>query len=95
MAAKVLNSDVRCAHGRQRLSEVDGPAGHRIVHILGDLDRYIVEFAFGDIYSPPGLSLRDRGLITVAMLAAIGGREPKLDVHPRCAERWRQHRGAA
>lgn len=48
---------------------------------LGDLGRYIVEFAFGDIYSREGLSLRDRELVTVAMLAAMGGREPQLEVH--------------
>lgn len=40
-----------------------------------------MEFAFGDIYSRPGLSLRDRELITVAILAAMGAREPQLDVH--------------
>lgn len=45
------------------------------------MGRLIVEFAFGDVYARPGLSLRDRELITVAMLAAMGAREPQLDVH--------------
>ncbi len=78
-----INGDVdgRYARGRERLAEVDGSAGEQIVDTLGDLGRYIVEFAFGDIYSRPGLSLRDRELITVAMLAAMGAREPQLDVH--------------
>jgi 4-carboxymuconolactone decarboxylase len=73
--------DDRYSRGRDRLAEVDGPAGDQIVDSLGDLGRYIVEFAFGDVYSRRGLSLRDRELITVAMLAAMGGREPQLDVH--------------
>ena len=48
---------------------------------LGDLGRYIVEFSFGDIYSHEGLSLRDRQIATVAMLTALGGREPQLRLH--------------
>jgi 4-carboxymuconolactone decarboxylase len=49
------------------------------------MGRYIVEFAFGDIYSRPGLSLRDREIATLAMLAALGGREPQLRVHIQAA----------
>lgn len=75
------NTNERYVRGRDRLAEVDGTAGEQIVDSLGDLGRYIVEFAFGDVYSRPGLSLRDRELVTVAMLAAMGAREPQLDVH--------------
>ncbi|MGI8430360.1 MAG: carboxymuconolactone decarboxylase family protein [Solirubrobacteraceae bacterium] len=57
----------------------------QVVDALGDLGRYIVEFAFGDIYDRPGPSLRDRELVTVAMLAAMGGCEPQLDVHLKAA----------
>jgi 4-carboxymuconolactone decarboxylase len=75
----------RYERGRARLAEVDGSAGEEVVDTLGDLGRMIVEFAFGDIYTRPGLSLRDRELVTVAMLAAMGAREPQLDVHLRAA----------
>jgi 4-carboxymuconolactone decarboxylase len=75
----------RYDRGRARLAEVDGSAGEEVVDTLGDLGRMIVEFAFGDIYTRPGLSLRDRELVTVAMLAAMGAREPQLDVHLRAA----------
>lgn len=71
----------RFARGSARLTEVDGQAGAEVVEPLGDLGRYIVEFAFGDIYSREGLSLRDRELATVAALTAMGGREPQLKVH--------------
>jgi 4-carboxymuconolactone decarboxylase len=71
----------RFERGKVRLAEVDGTAGEEVVTPLGDLGRYIVEFAFGDIYSRDGLSLRDRELATVAALTAMGGREPQLKVH--------------
>lgn len=71
----------RFEQGSARLAEVDGQAGEEVVEPLGDLGRYIVEFAFGDIYSRQGLSLRDRELATVAMLTAMGAREPQLKVH--------------
>jgi len=78
------------AHGRHErgsklLGEVDGAMGREIVESLGDLGRLIVDFAFGEVYDRPGLSLRDRELITVAMLAAMGAREAQLDVHLRGA----------
>ncbi len=71
----------RFDRGSDKLAEVDGKAGAEVVAPLGDLGRYIVEFAFGDIYSRKGLSLRDRELATVAALTAMGGREPQLKVH--------------
>jgi 4-carboxymuconolactone decarboxylase len=51
----------------------------------GDLGRLVVDFVFGDVYARPGLSLRDRELVAVAMLAALGAREPQLDSHMRAA----------
>ena len=56
-----------------------------MVDSLVDLGRHIVEYAFGDVYTRPGLSLRDRELATVAMVAAKGGCEPQLDVHLHAA----------
>ncbi len=71
----------RYQRGLAKLAEVDGRAGEEIVAPLGDLGRYIVEFAFGDIYSRDGLNLRDREIVTVAALTALGGRDPQLRVH--------------
>jgi 4-carboxymuconolactone decarboxylase len=48
---------------------------------LRDLGRYMIEFPYGDIYSRDGLALREREIATVAMLTALGGREPQLRVH--------------
>ena len=49
-----------------------------------DFYRYVAETAFGMIWSRPGLALRDRSLITVAQLAALGKTE-ELKAHLRGA----------
>jgi 4-carboxymuconolactone decarboxylase len=49
--------------------------------IAPDLGRYIVEFAFGDVYSRPGLDARQRQLVTVGALTAQGDTAPQLDFH--------------
>ena len=74
------NSD-RFERGLKNLQAIDGDQGVDITDNLGDLGRYIVEFAFGDIYDRKGLSFREREIATIAMLACLGGREPQLDVH--------------
>ena len=45
-----------------------------------DFYRYVAETAFGMIWSRPGLALRDRSLVTVAQLAALGKTE-ELKAH--------------
>lgn len=67
--------------GMKKLAEVDGQAGKEVVESLGDLGRYIVEFAFGDIYSRKELNLREREIATIAILASKSGVEPQLKVH--------------
>ncbi|MBA2284655.1 MAG: carboxymuconolactone decarboxylase family protein [Ktedonobacteraceae bacterium] len=65
--------------------EIDGHAGQNVIaslqDIAPDLGTYIVEFAFGDIYSRPQLDLRQRQLVTIASLTTQGGCEPQLEVH--------------
>jgi 4-carboxymuconolactone decarboxylase len=75
----------RYERGLARLAQIDGAAGERITSSLGDLGRYIVEFAFGDIYSREGMSLRDREIATVAALTSMGGRESQLRLHMQAA----------
>jgi len=74
-------SDERYERGRRRIEEVDGRAQARLVEGWGDLGRYILEFAYGDVYSRPDLTLREREIASVALLTALGGREPQLRVH--------------
>ncbi|MFD1775386.1 carboxymuconolactone decarboxylase family protein [Paenibacillus rhizophilus] len=79
----------RFERGWEKLMEVDGEGGARVVeslkNIAPDLARYVVEFAFGDIYSREGLSLKERQLITISSLLTQGGCEPQLTVHLNAA----------
>jgi 4-carboxymuconolactone decarboxylase len=49
------------------------------------LARYIIEFAFGDVFSRPGLDLKSREIATVAALTALGTATPQLKVHINAA----------
>ncbi|PBC65153.1 4-carboxymuconolactone decarboxylase [Streptomyces sp. Tue6028] len=75
----------RFEHGMDVLKRVDGEVGERVVDSLSDispeLGHQIVAWAFGDIYDRPGLVARDRQLVTLGMLTALGGCEPQLEVH--------------
>ena len=71
----------RYERGLKKMSEVYGVAVGEFVAPLRDLGRYMVEFPYGDIYSRGGLALREREIATIAMLTALGGREPQLRVH--------------
>jgi 4-carboxymuconolactone decarboxylase len=75
----------RYERGWQKLQEIDGDAGERVIEslqdIAPDLGRYTIEFPFGDVYSRPGLALRDREIATVAALTALGNARPQLKVH--------------
>lgn len=48
------------------------------------LSEVTVEHLFGDIWTRPGLAVRDRSLITCAVLTALG-REPQLRIHMKGA----------
>lgn len=71
--------------GMENLKKIDGKDGEAVIQSLEtispDLGRYIVEFAFGDIYERNGLSLQEREMITLASLLTAGGCEPQLEVH--------------
>jgi 4-carboxymuconolactone decarboxylase len=71
--------------GWQRLMEVDAEGGERVIEnlkdVAPDLGRYVVEFAFGEIYQRPVLDLRQRQLVTISALTTLGGAEPQLEVH--------------
>jgi 4-carboxymuconolactone decarboxylase len=79
----------RFRRGWERLTEVDAEGGQRVIESLQDvapdLGRYVVEFAFGDIYSRPVLDLRQRQLVTISALTTLGGAEPQLEVHVNAA----------
>lgn len=71
--------------GMELLKEIDGQGGEAVIRSLEqvspDLGRYIVEFAFGDIYAREGLTLQEREMITLASLLTAGSCRPQLEVH--------------
>ncbi|WP_030391154.1 carboxymuconolactone decarboxylase family protein [Kitasatospora purpeofusca] len=79
----------RFDRGLAVLTAVDGEAGQRVIDALADvhpeLAHQIVAWGFGEIYSRPGLQPRDRQLVTLGMLTALGGCEPQLEVHLNAA----------
>ena len=82
-------SQTRYQAGLEKLTEIDGEAGHQVIESLKDvcpdLAKYTIEFPFGDIYSRPGLDLRSREIATVAALTAMGHCAPQLKVHINAA----------
>jgi 4-carboxymuconolactone decarboxylase len=48
--------------------------------VAPDFARYLVEFAFGEIYARPG-DLRQRELVAIASLATQGGCDRQLETH--------------
>jgi 4-carboxymuconolactone decarboxylase len=52
-----------------------------LAEIAPDMGRFIIEFAFGDIASRPGLDIKSREMATVAALAGLGNAQPQLKFH--------------
>jgi 4-carboxymuconolactone decarboxylase len=80
-----INSESRYDKGARALAEIDGEAGQKVIDALADIApdfaRLLIEFPFGDIYTRPGLALRDREIATIAALTALGHSAPQLKVH--------------
>lgn len=75
--------------GMEALTAIDGAGGQKVIDFLADispeLGHQVVAWAFGEIYVRSGLAPRDRQLVTLGMLTALGGCEPQLDVHINAA----------
>lgn len=80
-----MNKENRYERGLEKLREIDGEAGERVLDSLSDIApdfaRYLIEFPFGDIYCRPGLDLKSREIAVVAALTAMGNAAPQLKVH--------------
>lgn len=81
-----MPDEERFERGRAKLSEVHGERALATIESLGDLGRLIIETAYGDVYSRPGLSIRERQIAAVAALVATG-RSSQLPVHLRSSLR--------
>lgn len=77
--------NTRFTQGMEQLKAIDGKGGENVIKsledIAPDLGKFIVEFAFGDIYTREGLTTEEREMITLSSLLTAGGCEPQLKVH--------------
>ncbi len=78
-------SDDRYKRGRKLLDRINPDNATRLEEnlrdIAPDMARYVSEFAYGDIYSRPGLDVKSRELATVAALTALGNAPAQLKSH--------------
>ena len=77
--------NTRFIQGMEQLKAIDGKGGENVIKsledIAPDLGKFIVEFAFGEIYTRGGLTTEEREMITLSSLLTAGGCEPQLEVH--------------
>ncbi len=78
-------TDERYHRGKDLLQKLN-PEGivrvnESLADIAPDLARFVMEFAYGDIYSRPGLDLKSREIATVSALTALGNCAPQLKSH--------------
>jgi 4-carboxymuconolactone decarboxylase len=78
-------TDDRYTRGLAALRLVTGSERNTVLdpvaEIAPDLARFTVEFGYGDIWSQPGLTPRQRQIGTIAALAALGNAAPQLRFH--------------
>jgi len=85
----MAKTDPRYARGLRMLDRIHGRAGRDVLDKLAEtapeLSRFVIAFAFGEIYARPQLSLRERQIATVASIATLGHSLPQLKAHLRGA----------
>jgi len=74
----------RRKRGLARLAELgDEPGGEDFLARMGELGGWIVDFVFGDVHARPGLGARERELVILAVLTALGSADPQVRAHIR------------
>lgn len=86
-----MTDEERAAAGLRTRREVLGDehvdrAAAATTEFTADFQDFITRYAWGEVWSRPGLSRPERSMITIAMLAALG-RDDELVLHVRAALR--------
>ena len=80
-----MTNTERFNDGLKNLEKIDRQAGQAVIDSLEglpqDIGRYIIEFAFGDIYDRDILNPKEREMITITSLLTQGDTAPQLYVH--------------
>ena len=80
-----MTKEERYKRGWDKLKEVDPEAGDKLINnfkdIAPELGDFIIEHAYGDIYTRSGLDLKSKEIAVIAALAALGNAQPQLKNH--------------
>jgi 4-carboxymuconolactone decarboxylase len=80
----MTQDDERRQRALERLALLnDEPGGDAFLERMGVLGDWVVDWAFGDVHTRPGLDARERELIIVAVLATLGSSDPQVRAHIR------------
>ncbi|HEV3173712.1 MAG TPA: carboxymuconolactone decarboxylase family protein [Actinocrinis sp.] len=74
----------RLDYGRSVIEAVNSEAAQQVLPALEDVSPVLAEqvlIGFAEFYGRPQLSPRDRQLVTLGILTALGGCESQLEVH--------------
>ncbi|MFG1639101.1 carboxymuconolactone decarboxylase family protein [Amycolatopsis sp. NPDC049252] len=83
-----MERSARFERGAARLAEMGGDIANitgPLADVAPDLATLVGEFAFGDLYTRPGLDLPQRQLVTIAALVTLGDTERQLRFHTHAA----------
>jgi 4-carboxymuconolactone decarboxylase len=79
----------RYEQGIKKFKEIKGDGAEKSLERLKtlnpDLEKYVMEFAFNDIYGRPALDVKSREIATIAALTALGHASQQLKVHIQSA----------
>lgn len=82
---KTVTEEDRVTKGMDTRAAIFGAETYAAVHNapenLRHIQNYLCGYCFGDFYTREGLNLRQRELLTLCMLAALGGCESQLKSH--------------
>jgi 4-carboxymuconolactone decarboxylase len=71
--------------GFNKFKNIYGEVGIRVLQNVEetspDMMKYIVEFAFGEIYSRKGLDIKSREIVSISSLLTLGNAIPQLKSH--------------
>lgn len=84
-AAQPPCDQARYEKGIKMLGQVSAESGEAVISALAEYAPFLacmtVEFPYGDVFSRPQLTLKQRELITIGGLVAMGNARPQLKVH--------------
>ena len=80
-----MQHQTRHQRGLERLAQLgDEPGGEAFIERMGSpMGDWLVDWVFGEVHTRDGLTARERELIIVAVLTAIGGSDPQVAAHIR------------